>query len=158
MHLLFSTVRRTHSYCNCNAPSPTAYRSTVIIHFDLFSSYEHTVSATTGTAKHVFATTIPFTGTVRTVQLGYLRALSFAPDSRCSLSVRGILWLRIRAKLTLGSRLSSNQDSIKMGRRPARCLRIQKNKVYIKSRYCRGVPDSKIRIFDCGAKKTGKDR
>jgi large subunit ribosomal protein L10e len=41
-----------------------------------------------------------------------------------------------------------------MGRRPARCLRIQKNKVYVKSRYCRGVPDAKIRIFDCGAKKT----
>ncbi len=41
-----------------------------------------------------------------------------------------------------------------MGRRPARCMRFQKNKPYIKSRYCRGVPDAKIRIFDCGAKKT----
>jgi large subunit ribosomal protein L10e len=45
-----------------------------------------------------------------------------------------------------------------MGRRPARCQRFQKNKVYIKSRYCRGVPDSKIRIFDCGAKKTHVDQ
>lgn len=44
-----------------------------------------------------------------------------------------------------------------MGRRPARCVRFQKNKPYIKSRFCRGVPDAKIRIFDCGAKKTGVD-
>jgi len=36
-------------------------------------------------------------------------------------------------------------------------MRIQKNKPYIKSRYCRGVPDAKIRIFDCGAKKTSCD-
>merc|ERR1712071_69139 len=33
----------------------------------------------------------------------------------------------------------------------------QKNKPYIKSRYCRGVPDSKIRIFDVGAKKAPVD-
>lgn len=44
-----------------------------------------------------------------------------------------------------------------MGRRPARCCRFQKNKPYIKSRFCRGVPDAKIRIFDCGAKKTSVD-
>jgi large subunit ribosomal protein L10e len=44
-----------------------------------------------------------------------------------------------------------------MGRRPARCVRFQKNKPYIKSRFCRGVPDAKIRIFDCGAKKTPVD-
>lgn len=36
-------------------------------------------------------------------------------------------------------------------------MRMQKNKPYIKSRYCRGVPDAKIRIFDCGAKKTPVD-
>ena len=40
---------------------------------------------------------------------------------------------------------------------PARCMRFQKNKAYIKSRYCRGVPDPKIRIYDCGAKKTPVD-
>jgi large subunit ribosomal protein L10e len=40
-----------------------------------------------------------------------------------------------------------------MGRRPFRCYRYQKNKPYIKSRYCRGVPESKIRIYDVGAKK-----
>lgn len=40
-----------------------------------------------------------------------------------------------------------------MGRRPARCYRYIKNKPYIKSRYCRGVPDAKIRIFDLGKKK-----
>eukprot|EP00389_Voromonas_pontica_P010842 GDKH01016530.1.p2 GENE.GDKH01016530.1~~GDKH01016530.1.p2 ORF type:complete len:226 (+),score=53.06 GDKH01016530.1:35-712(+) len=40
-----------------------------------------------------------------------------------------------------------------MGRRPGRCYRYCKNKPYPKSRYCRGVPDSKIRIFDAGRKK-----
>jgi large subunit ribosomal protein L10e len=40
---------------------------------------------------------------------------------------------------------------------PARCSRFQKNKPYIKSRFCRGVPDAKIRIFDCGAKKANVD-
>lgn len=44
-----------------------------------------------------------------------------------------------------------------MGRRPAKCMRVTKNKPYIKSRYCRGVPDSKIRIFDCGSKKAPVD-
>ena len=44
-----------------------------------------------------------------------------------------------------------------MGRRPARCIRFQKNKPYIKSRFCRGVPEPKIKIYDCGAKKTGVD-
>eukprot|EP01104_Vermistella_antarctica_P005951 TRINITY_DN16696_c0_g1_i1.p1 TRINITY_DN16696_c0_g1~~TRINITY_DN16696_c0_g1_i1.p1 ORF type:complete len:227 (-),score=46.29 TRINITY_DN16696_c0_g1_i1:102-758(-) len=39
-----------------------------------------------------------------------------------------------------------------MGRRPARCYRVTKNKPYIKSRYCRGVPDAKIRIYDLGRK------
>lgn len=39
-----------------------------------------------------------------------------------------------------------------MGRRPARCYRYQQGKPYIKSRYCRGVPDPKIRIFDLGRK------
>ena len=32
----------------------------------------------------------------------------------------------------------------KMGRRPARCYRYCKNKPYPKSRYNRGVPDSKV--------------
>ena len=44
-----------------------------------------------------------------------------------------------------------------MGRRPAKCYRFCKNKPYIKSRYCRGVPDSKIRIYDVGNKKAGVD-
>lgn len=44
-----------------------------------------------------------------------------------------------------------------MGRRPARCIRFQKNKPYVKSRFCRGVPDSKIRIYDCGAKRMSVD-
>jgi len=44
-----------------------------------------------------------------------------------------------------------------MGRRPARCYRFIKNKPYIKSRYCRGVPEAKIRIFDLGKKKANID-
>jgi len=44
-----------------------------------------------------------------------------------------------------------------MGRRPARCYRYCKNKPYPKSRFCRGVPDSKIRIFDLGKKRQPVD-
>lgn len=44
-----------------------------------------------------------------------------------------------------------------MGRRPARCYRYCKNKPFPKSRYNRGVPDSKIRIFDAGKKKATVD-
>jgi len=44
-----------------------------------------------------------------------------------------------------------------MGRRPHRCYRYIKNRPYIKSRYCRGVPDAKIRIFDLGKKKAFAD-
>lgn len=44
-----------------------------------------------------------------------------------------------------------------MGRRPARCYRYCKNKPYPKSRYCRGVPESKIRIYDVGRKKGTAD-
>ena len=42
-----------------------------------------------------------------------------------------------------------------MGRRPARCFRYQKNKPYPKSRFNRGVPDPKLRIYDVGNKKAG---
>eukprot|EP00899_Mesostigma_viride_P010295 jgi/Mesvir1/19267/Mv10347-RA.1 len=38
---------------------------------------------------------------------------------------------------------------------PARCYRQIKNKPYPKSRFCRGVPDPKIRIYDVGMKKRG---
>mmetsp|Transcript_4605 Transcript_4605/g.16479 ORF Transcript_4605/g.16479 Transcript_4605/m.16479 type:complete len:226 (+) Transcript_4605:64-741(+) len=44
-----------------------------------------------------------------------------------------------------------------MGRRPHRCYRVIKNKPYPKSRFCRGVPDPKIRIYDVGMKKKGVD-
>ncbi|KAF5834482.1 ribosomal protein L10 component of cytosolic 80S ribosome and 60S large subunit [Dunaliella salina] len=44
-----------------------------------------------------------------------------------------------------------------MGRRPARCYRQQKGKPYPKSRYCRGVPDPKIRIYDAGQKRADVD-
>jgi len=42
-----------------------------------------------------------------------------------------------------------------MGRRPARCYRYCKNKPYIKSRFCRAVPDAKLRIYDIGNKNAG---
>ncbi|KJE93516.1 ribosomal protein L10 [Capsaspora owczarzaki ATCC 30864] len=44
-----------------------------------------------------------------------------------------------------------------MGRRPARCYRYCKNKPYPKSRFCRGVPEPKIKIFDLGRKKASVD-
>eukprot|EP00271_Cylindrocystis_brebissonii_P011785 TRINITY_DN29732_c0_g1_i1.p1 TRINITY_DN29732_c0_g1~~TRINITY_DN29732_c0_g1_i1.p1 ORF type:complete len:255 (-),score=61.99 TRINITY_DN29732_c0_g1_i1:248-970(-) len=44
-----------------------------------------------------------------------------------------------------------------MGRRPARCYRQIKNKPYPKSRFCRGVPDAKIKIYDVGMKRKGVD-
>mmetsp|Transcript_14916 Transcript_14916/g.37213 ORF Transcript_14916/g.37213 Transcript_14916/m.37213 type:complete len:230 (-) Transcript_14916:233-922(-) len=40
-----------------------------------------------------------------------------------------------------------------MGRRPFRCYRQSKGKPYPKSRFCRGVPDPKIRIYDAGMKR-----
>jgi large subunit ribosomal protein L10e len=44
-----------------------------------------------------------------------------------------------------------------MARRPARCYRYCKNKPYPKSRFNRGVPDPKIRIFDLGRKRAKVD-
>lgn len=44
-----------------------------------------------------------------------------------------------------------------MGRRPWKCYRQQKGKPYVKSRYCRGVPDSKITKFDLGKIKAPVD-
>lgn len=48
-------------------------------------------------------------------------------------------------------------ESILSGKGPARCYRFQKNKPFIKSRYCRGVPDPKIRIYEVGNKKASVD-
>merc|ERR1712195_316892 len=45
-----------------------------------------------------------------------------------------------------------------MGRRPAKCFRYQKNKPYPKSRFNRGVPDSKLRMYDGGMKKWGWEK
>lgn len=44
-----------------------------------------------------------------------------------------------------------------MGRRPGRCYRYLKNKPFQKSRYLRGVPEAKIRIFDSGKKRAPVD-
>merc|ERR1712093_284007 len=52
---------------------------------------------------------------------------------------------------------SPQRSKSAMGRRPSKCYRYQKNKPYIKSRYCRGVPDPKIRIYDLGRKKASVD-
>ncbi|TVY47117.1 60S ribosomal protein L10-A [Lachnellula cervina] len=51
----------------------------------------------------------------------------------------------------------ANSKSFKMARRPARCYRYCKNKPYPKSRFNRGVPDPKIRIFDLGRKRATVD-
>merc|ERR1712146_380806 len=54
----------------------------------------------------------------------------------------------------MGSVLSlKGQEPSIMGRRPARCYRYIKNKPYIKSRFCRAVPDGKLKIFDVGNKR-----
>ena len=52
---------------------------------------------------------------------------------------------------------TTEDPGVAMGRRPARCYRYCKNKPYPKSRFCRGVPDAKIRIFDLGRKKAKVD-
>ena len=44
-----------------------------------------------------------------------------------------------------------------MGRRPARCYRYCGGKAWPKSRFNRGVPDSKIRMFDAGKKRARYD-
>jgi large subunit ribosomal protein L10e len=44
-----------------------------------------------------------------------------------------------------------------MGRRPAKCYRVAKGKPYLKSRFCRGVPDAKLRIYDMGNKSAHVD-
>lgn len=44
-----------------------------------------------------------------------------------------------------------------MGRRPSRCYRYWSGKPYPKSRYNRGVPDPKLRIYDGGKKKATVD-
>ena len=54
-------------------------------------------------------------------------------------------------------RRATEDLGVAMGRRPARCYRYCKNKPYPKSRFCRGVPDAKIRIFDLGRKKAKVD-
>lgn len=40
-----------------------------------------------------------------------------------------------------------------MGRRPAKCYRLISKKAFVKSRFCRAVPESKIAIHDLGNRK-----
>merc|ERR1712113_295958 len=51
----------------------------------------------------------------------------------------------------MGALIAQFQLYKKMGRRPARC------NPYIKSRFCRGVPDPKLRIYDVGRKRADVD-
>ena len=51
----------------------------------------------------------------------------------------------------------SSNTLVIMGRRPAKCYRFQNKKPFIKSRFCRGVPDAKIRIYDVGNKLASVD-
>ena len=44
-----------------------------------------------------------------------------------------------------------------MGRRPGRCYRFVRGHPYPKSRYCRGVPDPRIKIYDIGNRKANCD-
>merc|ERR1712115_644206 len=51
----------------------------------------------------------------------------------------------------MGTHLLLGSKDRNMGRRPARCYR------YIKSRFCRGVPDGKLKIYDVGKKRANVD-
>ncbi|XP_011845988.1 PREDICTED: 60S ribosomal protein L10-like, partial [Mandrillus leucophaeus] len=59
--------------------------------------------------------------------------------------------------LALSLRRTAEDPGVATGRCPARCYRYCKNKPYPKSRFCRGVPDAKIGIFDLGRKKAKVD-
>merc|ERR1712168_1527099 len=63
----------------------------------------------------------------------------------------------IKLHIVTDIKKSANNLIATMGRRPARCYRYCKNKPYPKSRFCRGVPDAKIRIYDLGRKKARVD-
>ncbi|CAH1447053.1 unnamed protein product [Lactuca virosa] len=86
---------------------------------------------------------------------------AFASDSNRELRKSDSSTLRTekreRDRLFFISFCISLEEKSAMGRRPARCYRQIKNKPYPKSRYCRGVPDPKIRIYDVGMKKKGVD-
>jgi len=64
----------------------------------------------------------------------------------------------VSAKTNLANQLTSLKTMVQstgnfiMGRRPARCYRYCKNKPYPKSRFNRGVPDPKLRIYELGNK------
>ena len=53
--------------------------------------------------------------------------------------------------------MKTNVSSSLASAGPFKCYRQQKGKPYPKSRYNRGVPDPKIRIYDAGAKRTAVD-
>ena len=63
------------------------------------------------------------------------------PTSLCNLRT----FLPFPVYLPVSRTSSLTSSTFNMGRRPARCYRYCKNKPYPKSRFCRGVPDPKIR-------------
>eukprot|EP00439_Symbiodinium_sp_Y106_P029051 s4300_g3.t1 len=74
----------------------------------------------------------------------------------CLFGLAASLFVRLLPGLSCSiacPRSPQQNPQIAMGRRPAKCYRYNKNKPYPKTRYCRGVPDPKIRIFDVGKKK-----
>ena len=54
---------------------------------------------------------------------------------------------------TLSLQKATEDPDVAMGRHPALYYWYYKNKPYLKSHFCRGVPDAKIRIFDWRLKK-----
>jgi hypothetical protein len=62
---------------------------------------------------------------------------------------------RRRGQLSAAAVLTYRHDVFLAG--PARCYRQSKGKPYPKSRFCRGVPDPKIRIYDVGMKRSDVD-
>ncbi|XP_042542128.1 60S ribosomal protein L10-like [Dipodomys spectabilis] len=60
---------------------------------------------------------------------------------------------RSKGKGSLLLRSTTEDSGVAVGGRPAQCYQYCKNKPYPKSRFCRGVPDAKICIFDLGWKK-----
>ena len=69
----------------------------------------------------------------------------------------GVPLNHLKKRWSLSLRLATEDPGVAMGRRPTRCYQYCKNKPYLKSRFCRGVPDAKIHIFSLGHKKAKVD-
>jgi Ribosomal protein L16p/L10e len=83
--------------------------------------------------------------------------LGAADDDDDRLDLFSFLSFHSLSPLSLNSQLAPPNSQKKTPTGPSRCYRQIKNKPYPKSRFCRGVPDPKIRIFDAGLKRAGVD-